>query len=109
MSLEHRAQSVEQKMRPQNFVKIAGGAGNRRLTEEVFEKIGNINRHCETASYMSFRAHKLCVATWQSTPFCKGGCLRSRQGDFNNPLISLLLSLTSKVFPLTITVAGGIA
>ena len=35
MSLEHRAQSVEQKMRPQNFVKIAGGAGSRRLTEGV--------------------------------------------------------------------------
>ncbi len=38
----------------------------------------------------------------------KGGCLRSRQGDFNNPLISNLFSLISKVLPLTITVAGGI-
>ena len=45
----------------------------------------------------------------QDTPFCKGGCLRSRQGDFNNPLFSLLSSLISKVLLLTNVVARGIA
>ena len=36
MNLELRAQSVElRKMRPQNFEKIAGEAGSRRLPEGV--------------------------------------------------------------------------
>ena len=55
-------------------------------------------RHCEALK-----------EPWQSIPFCKGGCLRSRQGDFNNPLFSHLSSLISKVLLLTNAVAGGIA
>ena len=38
MNLELRAQIVELRvMLPQNFEKIAGGAGSRRLTEGVFD------------------------------------------------------------------------
>ena len=50
----------------------------------------------------------LSQANTKNTPFLKGGCLRSRQGDFNNPRISNLFSLISKVLPITIAVAGGI-